>query len=746
MTAMLRRALASLLFFLIVLPSVAETIVNVGEIREFTGPDDLELDPARVIFAIDVFGHSERSVNGVLFETDKTPPANVSITAANSINDWTSRPSYTGTDQASVDNLEQIMQDIRWTAAPGGISLQVTGLNPGVEYELQMLFNEGRSNDRRWDIGIEGDLAVDDFASQGLGAWNGNNGFAYIAPFSLDAGDTTLNVELNVNLGGQPAMGADNNPILQAFTVTEVTVPPAPESLELSPKEFFANQTAAIGTFTTIDLKRSSNHLYSFSPGGTDNDHFEIIDDQLVTSATYDFTQHSPGESFDVRIRTTDADDPSRFLDADFTLRLGTPIAPDDLNLSATSISSGAIVGTPVGSLTTSDANLIDGHSYELVPGEGSDDNGLFGIDGDTLRVTASIPETLPELFLRVRTTDQSGLWFEKSITLAVTEPSLRINELVASNGSTLLDEDGSASDWIEIFHEQAGAANLNGWHMSDDPDNLTKWTFPAITVGANEFLIVFASAKDRRPTDGSNLHTNFQLSGSGETLYLVKPDGFTIASQIEYPEVYPDVSFGQDGNLDELGFLQSATPGATNSSIAANIRNGVTFSVERGLYNAGFQLELTATIPGSTIRYTTNGQKPSATSGIIYNGPFTVSPETGSTTRGTRRIRAIALDPGAALSPVSTHTYLWVGGVTNKESDGILGQSHFRSVIADHPTYGPEMEDGLLALPVVSIVKSGSVSSSETEMSMELISNDGSEPGFQIDAGIKIVGGASVV
>lgn len=745
MISMLHLAIALLVFLSVALPATAETIINVGEIREFTGPDDLELDPARVVVAIDVFGDSDRTVNGVLFETDKSPPANVTVSAVNSINDWASRPSYTGADQASADNLELIMQDIRWTPAPGSLSLQVTGLNPGVEYELQMLFNEGRNNNRRWDIGIEGELAVDDFSSQGQGAWNGNNGFAYIAPFNLAPGDTTLNVELNVNLGGQPAMGSDNNPILQAFTVTEVTVPPTPESLELSPKEFFAAQSEPVGLLTTVDLKRNSTHLYSLPPGGADSDKFEIVDDQLAPSPVYDFTAHAPGETFAVRVRTTDADDPARFLDADFALTLGDPVAPGDLGLSATSISSGAIIGTPVGKLTTSDINSIDGHIYELIPGEGSDDNALFSIDGDTLEVAASIPEILPSLSFRIRTIDRSGLTFEKSFTLTVTEPSLRINELVASNGSTLLDEDGSASDWIEIFNEQAGAANLNGWHLSDDPDNLTKWPFPAITVGPNEFLIVFASAKDRRPIDGSNLHTNFQLLGSGETLYLVKPDGFTIASQIAYPEVYPDVSFGQDGNLSELGFLQSATPGAANSNIAANVRNEVTFSVERGRYDAAFQLELTATIPGSTIRYTTNGQKPTATSGIIYTGPFTVSPETGSTTRGTRRIRAIAVDPTAAISPVSTHTYLWVGGVANEDTDGILGQSVFRSVITDHPTYGSEMEDGLLALPVVSIVKSGSVSSSETEMSMELISNDGSEPGFQIDAGIKIVGGASV-
>ncbi|NCG26742.1 MAG: hypothetical protein GWP42_04290, partial [Verrucomicrobiales bacterium] len=50
-------------------PVVADTIVNVGEIRPFFGPDDLNLDPDRVIVAIDAYGDSDREVNGVTFLT-----------------------------------------------------------------------------------------------------------------------------------------------------------------------------------------------------------------------------------------------------------------------------------------------------------------------------------------------------------------------------------------------------------------------------------------------------------------------------------------------------------------------------------------------------------------------------------------------------------------------------------------------------------------------------------------------------
>ena len=262
----------------------ADTIAHLGEIREFSGPDDLDLDPSRVVVAIDVFGDSDRLVNGVLFETDKSDLPNVTVTASHSIDGWTNRPDYSGADASSVANLEEIMRDIRWTQAPNPVSVTVTGLTPGIEYELQMLFNEGANRDRRWDIGIEGQLAVDDFSSEGEGSWSPSNGFAYIVPFNLAAGDTTLNVEMQQNIGGQGAMGSDNNPILQAFTIAEVTIPPTPESLTLSSNTFFDTQTVAVGSLSTTDLKRNATHIYSLEGAAADNDKFEILDDEVLST------------------------------------------------------------------------------------------------------------------------------------------------------------------------------------------------------------------------------------------------------------------------------------------------------------------------------------------------------------------------------------------------------------------------------------------------------------------------------
>ncbi|HEY5911243.1 MAG TPA: lamin tail domain-containing protein, partial [Verrucomicrobiae bacterium] len=120
------------------------------------------------------------------------------------------------------------------------------------------------------------------------------------------------------------------------------------------------------------------------------------------------------------------------------------------------------------------------------------------------------------------------------------------ISEFMAINNTTLKDEDGSYSDWIELYNSSTDTVNLGGWYLANSVSNLTKWQFPATNLGPNRFLVVFASNKDRR-VPGAPLHTNFKLSGSGEYLALVLPDGLTRASEFApaFPQQYADISYG---------------------------------------------------------------------------------------------------------------------------------------------------------------------------------------------------------
>ena len=119
------------------------------------------------------------------------------------------------------------------------------------------------------------------------------------------------------------------------------------------------------------------------------------------------------------------------------------------------------------------------------------------------------------------------------------------ITELVAWNDAQLADEDGEFSDWFELFNAGAVPVDLTGYKMTDDDADLAKWEFPAVTLLPGQFLVVFASGKDRRdPT--RNLHTNFRLERNGEILVLLTPDASTVVSgYVGFPEQLPDVSYG---------------------------------------------------------------------------------------------------------------------------------------------------------------------------------------------------------
>ena len=113
----------------------------------------------------------------------------------------------------------------------------------------------------------------------------------------------------------------------------------------------------------------------------------------------------------------------------------------------------------------------------------------------------------------------------------AKTFSQLGITEFAANNEGAYLDEDGDSSDWIEIQNSGPSPISTKGYHLTDNSDNLKKWTFPDEIIAPNGILIVFASGKNRNKK-GSELHTNFSLSSNGEYLALVGPENVGIATE----------------------------------------------------------------------------------------------------------------------------------------------------------------------------------------------------------------------
>ena len=91
------------------------------------------------------------------------------------------------------------------------------------------------------------------------------------------------------------------------------------------------------------------------------------------------------------------------------------------------------------------------------------------------------------------------------------------IHEVLYRNKKSIMDEDGDRSDFVELFNGGASDVDLGGWYLSDDPEKLTKWAVPNVSLAPGAYLLIFLSGKDRNEGE---LHASFSLH-SGETLIL---------------------------------------------------------------------------------------------------------------------------------------------------------------------------------------------------------------------------------
>ena len=343
------------------------------------------------------------------------------------------------------------------------------------------------------------------------------------------------------------------------------------------------------------------------------------------------------------------------------------------------------------------------------------------------------------------------------------------ITEFLASNSNGSVDDNGGTSDWIEIYNAGDASVNLAGYTLTDDADNTDRWTFPSTNLAAGQFLVVRAET-DAEPAQGSDLYTGFGLSAGGEYVGLYDPAGNVLsefgAGGVDYPAQYTDVSYGVQfgGNFDQVSYFSTPTFGTANANPFAGVTSRVQADVGAGFYENSIQVSLSTSTQGATIRYTTDGSTPSASNGLVYSTPVTIS--------STSNLRAVSIRSGFLSVPDRTWSYIFVDDVLDQSTAGAV-QAGFPqpgslgSKVLDYgidpQVIGIEGEqavkDALLAIPSWSITtdidnlfdpNAGIYANAtrggidwERPASVELLNPDGSE-GFQVNAGIRIRGGAS--
>jgi hypothetical protein len=151
------------------------------------------------------------------------------------------------------------------------------------------------------------------------------------------------------------------------------------------------------------------------------------------------------------------------------------------------------------------------------------------------------------------------------------------------------------------------------------------------------------------------NLHTNFKISGSGETISLYSPQQIKISSLFVNCNGL-DNSRGSfpDASADVFLF-RWATPSATNnlSSTFSDYLLPPVFSAPPGIYDTAFKVSISNPNGGdSYIQYTIDGNDP-PTFAPVYNGDSIL-------VNSTTILKAFAIAPGILPSPITVASYLF--------------------------------------------------------------------------------------
>lgn len=161
---------------------------------------------------------------------------------------------------------------------------------------------------------------------------------------------------------------------------------------------------------------------------------------------------------------------------------------------------------------------------------------------------------------------------------------SVRINEVLVENLTSITDEYGQHAAWIEIFNSNFAPVDIASMFLTNDPNNPKKYPVPRgseeTKMGKRQHVIFYA---DGQPNHGPR-HTNFTLvPGASNWIGLYDADGLTLIDSITIPaSVLVDQSFARKADGTDQWVIRTGdddleadyvTPGSANIILEGNER-----------------------------------------------------------------------------------------------------------------------------------------------------------------------------
>ena len=208
----------------------------------------------------------------------------------------------------------------------------------------------------------------------------------------------------------------------------------------------------------------------------------QIIDISNPLTPTLKGNYGAYGYAFDVQVvgnyaYIADGDGGLKIIDVSEFTNLPTNQAPTNLTLSNSNIAENQPINAIVGNLTSTDPDVNNTFTYSLVTGTGATDNSLFTITNNQLKTNAVFNyETKNSYTIRVRTTDQGSLFFDKQLTIGVTNvneaPVITTTNTALSyieNATTVIDSAITISDVDSVNLVNATVSITSGFVSSQD-------------------------------------------------------------------------------------------------------------------------------------------------------------------------------------------------------------------------------------------------------------------------------------
>jgi hypothetical protein len=140
------------------------------------------------------------------------------------------------------------------------------------------------------------------------------------------------------------------------------------------------------------------------------------------------------------------------------------------------------------------------------------------------------------------------------TITVKIQSAQIAINEFMPNPSGK--DEE---SEWIEIYNDSDGIADISGWQLDDSEEGSTPFVFPPNTLIAPKSYLVF-----------SRQITGIALNNDKDVVRLLMPEN-VVFQEINYEKPPQGKSSAKTGE----GFIWSApTPGTINLSFVADAEN----------------------------------------------------------------------------------------------------------------------------------------------------------------------------